>query len=113
MTSARFRELALGMLGAIERSHMNHPDFRVNGRIFATLHPDDQVGTLKLPPDEQRELMDQHPQTFSPASGAWGRQGWTNVHLASADVATVRGAITLAFEHVASKAPKRRSRKLP
>jgi hypothetical protein len=111
MTPAKFRELALAMLGASEGEHMNHPDFRIKGRIFATIHPDDRIGALNLPPDEQRELVDRHPETFTPASGAWGRQGWTKVQLASADAAAVRAAITLAYERVGSKPSRRPSRK--
>jgi hypothetical protein len=109
MTHDDFRDIALGMQGAIERAHMGHPDFRANGRIFATLHADDQWGTLKLTPDEQREFMRIHPDVFVPASGAWGRQGWTNVRLDGADEATVRGAMIMAWENVAAKSPSRRS----
>ena len=51
-----FRRIALGMEGAVEGAHMGHPDFRANGRIFATLHADDQWGMVKLTPGEQREF---------------------------------------------------------
>ena len=54
---------------------MGHPDFRVNGRIFATLHADDQWGMVKLTPDEQRAFIEAAPAAFKPESGAWGRQG--------------------------------------
>ena len=87
MTGDDFRNLALGMQGAVERAHMNHPDFRANGKIFATLNADETSGVVKLSPEEQGEFMGEYPQTFSPASGAWGRQGWTNVSLAPADAA--------------------------
>jgi hypothetical protein len=39
MTADDFREIALSMQDAEERSHMGHPDFRANGRIFSTLGP--------------------------------------------------------------------------
>ena len=71
MTGDDFRDIALGMQGAIDRAHMNHPDFRANGRIFATLAADEQSGVVMLSPDEQRECMRQYPKTFFPASGAW------------------------------------------
>jgi hypothetical protein len=109
MTADDFRHLALSMHGAIERAHMGHPDFRANGRIFATLHSDDRFGMVKLTPEEQREFMRTSPATFEPSSGAWGRQGCTNVRLASADEATVRGAMILAWQNTASKAPTRAS----
>jgi hypothetical protein len=103
MTPDDFRELALGLEGAIERSHMNHPDFRVNGRIFATLHADDIWGTVMITPEEQRALMRMHGKVFVPAPGAWGRGGSTNVHLATADEATVRGVLIMAWEHAIAK----------
>jgi hypothetical protein len=109
MTADDFRRLALGMEGAIEHAHMGHPDFRANGRIFATLHSGDRTGMVKLTPDEQREFMRTNPEAFSPSSGAWGRQGCTTVRLEAADERTVRAAMVLAWEHVArSKAPARR-----
>src|SRR5688500_19380180 len=107
MTAEDFREIALEMQGAVERSHMGHPDFRAAGRIFSTLQTDEEWGTVKLLPDEQHELMRTHPNVFVPASGAWGQQGWTKVLLESADVSTVRGAMLLAWQHVV-EAPRRR-----
>jgi hypothetical protein len=104
MTADDFREIALSMLGAIERSHMNHPDFRANGRIFATLQGD-TFGMVKLEPDEQRELMRSHPNAFEPSAGAWGRQGCTNVRLDAADRVTVRAAMVLAWEAVMARPP--------
>jgi hypothetical protein len=73
MTAEDFRRVALGMTAAIESSHMGHPDFRANGRIFATLHPDFQWGMVKLTPDQQDEFARQHPAAFVPEPGAWGR----------------------------------------
>jgi len=112
MTSDDFRELALSMQGAIESAHMGHPDFRANGRIFATLHSNDRFGMVKLEPAEQREFMREHPRMFEPSAGAWGRQGCTNVVLKAARESAVRAAMTLAWEHVTSQpAPKARKRK--
>lgn len=88
---------------------MGHPDFRAHGRIFATLHPGDEWGMIKLAPDEQREFMRGHPDVFVPSSGAWGRQGCTNVRLASARAAMVQPPMTLAFEAAIAKPPARRS----
>ena len=109
MTADDFRDIALSMNGATEGSHMGHPDFRANGRIFATLHPGDQKGMVKLEPEEQHQFMREHPQTFEPSSGAWGRQGCTDVKLAAASRAAVRGAMVLAWEAVVAKpAPKKK-----
>ena len=113
MSADDFRDLALSMHGATEGSHMGHPDFRANGRIFATLRSSDRSGMVKLTPEEQRAFMGSHPRVFEPSPGAWGRQGCTDVRLEAADRATVRGAMVLAWEGVASKAPakKRAARK--
>jgi hypothetical protein len=111
MTAEDFRTLALALEGVVEREHMGHPDFRVNGRIFATLHSNDEWGMVKVTPDEQQALMREHPDVFVPSSGAWGRQGCTNVRLKSARTPTVRGAMLLAWqEAIAMKAPKKKRR---
>jgi hypothetical protein len=107
MTADDFRDLALSMQDAIESAHMGHPDFRANGRIFATLHSNDRFGMVKLEPDEQRTFMREHPRMFEPSAGAWGRQGCTNVRLESADRATIRAAMMLAWDHVAALPPPR------
>ncbi|HSL24432.1 MAG TPA: MmcQ/YjbR family DNA-binding protein [Vicinamibacterales bacterium] len=109
MTADDFREIALSVPGATEQAHMGHPDFRANGRIFATLRADERSGALKLSPDEQQELMRTHPKLFTAASGAWGRQGWTMIRLAAADRATARGALLLAWQNVAAKPRQRPS----
>jgi hypothetical protein len=111
VTADDFRELALSLEDATEKSHMGHPDFRANGRIFSTLGPGETWGMVKLTPEEQKELMRLHPKAFSPASGAWGRQGCTTVHLEAADKRTVRGALLLAWQHVVDQPPARRPKK--
>ena len=114
VTPNQFRRIALGMSGAVEGSHMAHPDFRVNGKIFATLSPDNKAGMVKLTPEQQEEFMRANPALFVPASGAWGRQGCTMVALAAADEATVGEAMTLAWQATAKKkaaSPTRRRKK--
>lgn len=112
MTADDFREIALAMQGAVEGAHMGHPDFRANGRIFATLHPGDRTGMVKLTPGEQRVFLKDQPAVFEPSSGAWGRQGCTNVALAHADRRAVRSAMLLAWQAAVTKpaAKKRPSR---
>jgi hypothetical protein len=110
MTGEGFRDLALAMQGAIERAHMGHPDFRANGRIFVTLTADEARAGLKLTPAEQRVLMKSHPGAFEPASGAWGRSGWTMARLAAVDEATMRGVVLLAWQNVMAK-PRGRPRR--
>jgi hypothetical protein len=85
MKAEEFRAAALAVPGAVEAEHMNHPDFRVNGKIFASLgYPDDDWGMVKLTPMQQRAFMKEAPEIFSPCAGAWGKAGSTSVHLASA-----------------------------
>jgi hypothetical protein len=99
VTTGQFRRIALGMRDAIEGAHMGHPDFRVNGRIFATLHPGHGSGMVKLTPDQQRRFVRASPAVFAPENGAWGRQGCTRVHLAGVDEETLGEAMTLAWQN--------------
>ncbi len=105
MTANEFRSLALALPGAVESAHMDHPEFRVRGRIFATLGaPDEDFGMVKLTPEEQRSFVDKEPEVFKPCSGTWGRQGCTYVHLPSAAGALARRALDAAFQNVAAQA---------
>jgi hypothetical protein len=99
MTPNEFRRIALKMNGAIEGAHMGHPDFRANGKIFATLYPDGVSGMVKLAPDQQQEFMRADAATFVPASGAWGRQGCTTVRLDSVEEDLLGEAMTLAWQN--------------
>jgi hypothetical protein len=101
--SKDFRRIALGMTGSSEGAHMGHPDFRANGRIFATLHADDQFGMVKLTLEQQRRFVREHPGVFSPENGAWGRQGCTRVRLDAVDRETLGEAMTLAWQNTAGK----------
>lgn len=99
MTAAEFRRLALSLAGAEERAHGGHPDFRVNGKIFATLgYPDEQFGTLVLSPEDQSLLVRAHPKAFKPAAGAWGRSGSTSVLLRLAPRRATEVALEAAWE---------------
>jgi hypothetical protein len=101
MTAIDFRRLALGLDGAAEASHMNHPDFRVNGKIFATIHEDKVRGMVKLTPEQQERFIREYPAMFHPAAGAWGRQGSTMVSFADANEEAVGEAMTLAWQNLA------------
>jgi hypothetical protein len=111
MSPDDFRDIVLALDGAAEGSHMNHPDFRANGRIFASLHSQDRFGMVKLTPEEQAVFLREHPTTFEPSPGAWGRQGSTNVKLATADKRAVRAAARLAWEGVMAAPPAKPRRK--
>ena len=103
MTEASFRRIALGMKGAVESAHMDHPDFRVNGRIFATIHTDPAWGMVKLTPAQQDAFVRDQPAAFKPENGAWGRQGCTAVLLAKVDEDTLGEALTLAWRNAAEQ----------
>lgn len=105
-----FRRIALGMKGAVESAHMGHPDFRAGGRIFATLHADEEWGMVKLLPAQQAEFVRRDKAAFVPEKGAWGRQGCTAVRLAAVDEDTLGEALTLAWQNVARKAARAPSR---
>jgi hypothetical protein len=105
-----FRRIALGMEHAVEGAHMGHPDFRVRNKIFATVHPDREFGMVKLTPDQQRTIVQEHPASFAPENGAWGRAGCTRVRLDSVDENTLGEAMTLAWQNIARAAAAGASR---
>lgn len=112
MTPDAFRRLALALEGASEGAHMGHPDFRVNGRIFATLgHPDPGFAMVGLTPDEQAMRVETAPETFSPVPGGWGKNGATRVMLAGADEAAVKDALAVAWRIQTDKPPPRPARR--
>ncbi|HYI63391.1 MAG TPA: MmcQ/YjbR family DNA-binding protein [Allosphingosinicella sp.] len=77
-----FRRIALSFPGAEEKAHMGHPDFRVGGKIFATLGaPGAEWGAVMLLPEQQELAIAAEPEAFKPAAGAWGRSGSTMVKL--------------------------------
>lgn len=105
MTAARFRKIALSMPEAVEGSHFNNPDFRVDGKIFATLGLEKQgFGVLLLSPEQQAGMVEDAPDIFSPVPGGWGRQGSTRVLLAKVAPDILEGALRTAWRR---KAPKR------
>jgi hypothetical protein len=113
--SRQFRRIALGFEGAVEQAHMGHPDFRASGRIFATLHADDEHGMVKLTPEQQQRFVSGVPAAFAPAAGAWGRGGATIVTLAAVDAETLGEAMTVAWQNAArspaaTRPPSRKTR---
>lgn len=112
MTANDFRRIALGMDGAIESSHMNHPDFRVNGKMFASIHHDHKWGMVKLTSEQQERFVRDTPESFTPENGAWGLAGYTKVQLKTVDEDTLGEAMTLAWQNTAQAKPaKRQTRK--
>ena len=108
MTAAQFQEMALSFPEAVEAAHMGHPDFRVAGRIFATLgYQNEGRGVLLLSPEEQQEMISQHPKMFEPVPGGWGRRGSTQVVLARITRPVLETAMGKAWQR---KAPKRLSK---
>lgn len=102
MTEGTFRSMALSLPEAIESAHMEHPDFRVRGKIFATLgYPSKGWGMVKLTPEQQGRLVQDHPNVFVPTAGAWGARGATNVRLSKADRDTVFTAMAAAWRNIA------------
>jgi|SRR5690349_1521750 len=104
MTREQFRRLALSFPEAVESRHMDHPDFRVAGKIFATLsYPDEKWGMVKLSPEQQGEFVRAEPDAFEPVKGGWGRRGATSVRLRAAKRTTLRRALAAAWCNVAPK----------
>ena len=111
MNTEEFRRIALSMEGASEGAHMGHPDFRAQGKIFATLYPDGTSGMVKLTPEQQQEFISTDATAFAPASGAWGRQGCTTVSLNSIAEDTLGQAMTLAWQNTIKGAAGRKTRR--
>lgn len=104
MTANAFRNLALDLPEACESSHMSHPDFRVRGKIFATLgYPDQKWAVVKLTPEQQRRIVRAESELFQPVKGAWGRNGGTQIFLAKAHTAIVKEALGMAWCNTAPK----------
>lgn len=109
MKADDFRRLALELDGACESAHMNHPDFRVGGKIFASLgYPDEAWAMVALTPEQQRTCLAEAPKVFMPCKGAWGARGATNVQLGAARVGQVRPALQAAHANVVAKVRKSR-----
>ena len=103
MTASDFRRLALALPGTEERAHMSHPDFRVKGKVFATLgYPSAGFAMVKLTKDQQEIFVSLDPQAFEPVKGAWGAKGATNVVLKSAKKTLTRDALAAAWKNVTS-----------
>jgi hypothetical protein len=99
MTIRDFRRLALALEGAEESSHMGAPDFRVGGRIFATLASQAQgYGNLALSPEQQAAFVAEAPNIFVPVPGGWGRMGMTHIVLAAANEDVLTGALKAAWQ---------------
>ena len=104
MTANEFRKMALSLPETTEKAHMQHPDFRVSGKIFATLgYPDKGWGMVALTPKQQALFVDAKPEVFVPVKGAWGRKGATTVHLRSVTRESLRKALETAWTNKASK----------
>lgn len=98
MTANDFRRIALSLDGAEESSHMGSPDFRVGGRIFATLASQNQgYGNLMLSPGQQADFVTELPEVFLPIPGGWGKMGMTHIRLAQATEDVLSGALRAAW----------------
>jgi hypothetical protein len=114
MTVDDFRRIALSLEGAEESSHMGSPDFRVGGRIFATLASQRHgYGNLMLTPEQQAAFVAEAPELFLPVAGGWGRNGATHLRLAAANEDVLRGALLAAWgiRVTKNKATGRKSRR--
>jgi hypothetical protein len=112
MDSADFRRIALSLEGAEEGSHMGAADFRVGGRIFATLAAEKHgYGNLMLTPEQQAMFVAEEPEIFIPVAGGWGLNGATHVRLAAANEDLLTGALRTAWRRRIEKNQKTRPRR--
>ena len=111
MTVIDFRRIALSFEGVEESSHMGQPDFRVGGKIFATLASQDQgYGNLKLSPEKQAAFVEELPEVFLPIPGGWGRMGMTHIRLSAASEDVLNGALRTAWKLRVERNSKTRNR---
>lgn len=104
MTPNEFRAIALSFPEAAESSHGGHPDFRVGGKVFASLGwPDGEWGMVKLTPEQQDVFVQVDPKAFRPVKGSWGLQGNTNVRLKAVKKSALREAMEAAWKNRAPK----------
>lgn len=104
MTANDFRRMALSFPETAERTHMGHPDFRVAGKIFATLaYPDKTWGMVKLTAEQQQEFVNDESAVFVPVKGGWGRKGATSVRLKAAKKKILRLALAAAWQNAAPR----------
>jgi hypothetical protein len=112
MTPDQFRRLALSFGAVEEHAHHHHPDFRVNGKIFATLgYPDETRAMVILTPEQQAEFIHDYPEVFAPAAGAWGRNGSTTICLRKATKAALQPAVQGAWQKAVSAAAAKKKKK--
>jgi hypothetical protein len=113
-TVADFRRIALSFEGAEENSHMGSPDFRVGGKIFATLASQKQgYGNLKLTPEQQADFVRELPEIFLPIPGGWGRMGMTRIRLAQASEDVLAGALRAAWQLPLNSNTKAKKKRVP
>jgi hypothetical protein len=110
MTGTDFRRIALSLPGAAEGSHFGNADFRVGGKIFATLSLEKEgYGVLLLSPEEQAGMVADAPEMFSPVTGGWGRKGSTRVRLATVTADILEAALRTAWRRKTAKPARKRS----
>jgi hypothetical protein len=101
MTADEFRRIALSFSGSEEASHHGHADFRVHGKIFATLgYPDAGCAMVRLTPSQQARFVAAHPTCCQPVKGAWGRRGATTLNLFAATASVARRSLALAHRNM-------------
>lgn len=116
---ATFRRLALALPEVVEGAHMGHPDFRLGGKVFASLDsPREGWAMVRLPIERQAELVASAPDVFVPASGAWGRAGCTHVRLDGVGEDALRDVVRAAWQRLfeaagarVPRAPRARARR--
>lgn len=91
------RALAPMLPEASEGAHRGNPDFRVGGRVFATLWIDEARLVLRLTPEAQAAVIEAEPEAFDPVPGAWGTRGWTSLDLDACEEETLRSALLRAW----------------
>ena len=97
------REICLSLPEATEQEHFGRPSYRVNKKIFTTLHLDSKRATVKFTPEQQIEYGERYPSVFQPVQGGWGKQGYTFIDLEGVQREVLEEAIKISWHNVAPK----------
>jgi len=111
ISNKTFREMALALPDVAELPHFDKASFRVNKKIFATLNEAKNLGMVQLSPEEQYVYIKYDPDSFSPCTGAWGRNGSTWVQLKTVKKNVLKEAMAAAYNNLMKKKSQKKNQK--
>ncbi|XLZ70610.1 MmcQ/YjbR family DNA-binding protein [Massilia sp. SR12] len=102
MKFATVRAFALALPGASEAPHHHYGSFRVGGKIFVTVPPEQAFINVFIPEARREEVLALH-SGFAEKLLWGGKVVGVSLRLAGADAAAVKQLVREAWEHKAAK----------